>query len=113
MVMQSDERQRPDPLLGPQSARGGPVVAFDFDGTLTTRDSFTDFLRWRDGAFSYAMGLARLTPAAMRWVGNRDRSQIKAAARERGMQSLRAAALDAVRQGWTSFEELDRVTADA
>ena len=80
MVMQSDERQRPDPLLSPQAARGGPVVAFDFDGTLTTRDSFTDFLRWRDGAFSYALGLARLAPAAMRWVGNRDRAQIKAAA---------------------------------
>jgi general secretion pathway protein E len=40
-------------------------------------------------------------------------SQIKSAARERGMQSLRAAALDAVRQGWTTFEELERVTVDA
>jgi general secretion pathway protein E len=40
-------------------------------------------------------------------------SQIKAAARERGMQPLRAAALDAVRQGWTTFEELERVTVDA
>ena len=26
---------------------GQPVVAFDFDGTLTIRDSFTEFLRWR------------------------------------------------------------------
>ena len=80
MVMQSDERQRPDTLFSPQAARGGPVVAFDFDGTLTTRDSFTDFLRWRDGTFSYGLGLARLVPAALRWVGNRDRGQIKAAA---------------------------------
>jgi len=24
-----------------------PLVAFDFDGTLTTKDSFTAFLRWR------------------------------------------------------------------
>lgn len=80
MVMQFDERQRSGPTIGAQVARGGPVVAFDFDGTLTTRDSFTDFLRWRDGAFSYGLGLARLAPAAMRWVGNRDRAQIKAAA---------------------------------
>ncbi len=40
-------------------------------------------------------------------------SQIKAVARERGMQSLRSAALAAVRQGWTTFEELERVTVDA
>ena len=25
------------------------IVAFDFDGTLTVRDSFTGFLRWRAG----------------------------------------------------------------
>ncbi len=80
MVMHSDERQRPSPVPSPQAARGGPVVAFDFDGTLTTRDSFTDFLRWRDGTVSYGLGLARLMPAALRWLGNRDRAQIKAAA---------------------------------
>ncbi len=40
-------------------------------------------------------------------------SRVKQAARERGMQSLRVAALEAVRQGWTTFEELDRVTVDA
>jgi phosphatidylglycerophosphatase C len=26
---------------------GPPLVAFDFDGTLTVRDSFTAFLKWR------------------------------------------------------------------
>ena len=26
-----------------------PIVAFDFDGTLTVRDSFTAFLKWRAG----------------------------------------------------------------
>jgi len=31
-------------------APGQPIVAFDFDGTLTIRDSFTTFLRWRAGA---------------------------------------------------------------
>ncbi|MEK8050049.1 GspE/PulE family protein [Ideonella sp. DXS22W] len=40
-------------------------------------------------------------------------SAIKQAARERGMQSLQAAALAAVRAGRTSFEEMDRVVAAA
>jgi len=39
-------------------------------------------------------------------------SQIKAAARERGMKPLRATALQAVLDGQTTFEELERVTLD-
>jgi len=39
-------------------------------------------------------------------------SQIKEAARSRGLRPLRAAALDAVRRGDTTFEELGRVTLD-
>ena len=44
-------------------AKGAPVVAFDFDGTLTIRDSFTAFLRWRAGAGAWALGLVRMAPA--------------------------------------------------
>jgi hypothetical protein len=40
-------------------------------------------------------------------------SRIKQRARERGMRPLRDAALDAVREGWTTIEEVERVTADA
>ena len=40
-------------------------------------------------------------------------SRLKAAARERGMRPLRDAALDGVREGWTTSEEVERVTADA
>ncbi|MDT9000921.1 GspE/PulE family protein [Paucibacter sp. APW11] len=39
-------------------------------------------------------------------------SQIKEAARSRGMKPLRAMALDCVRRGETTFEELERVTLD-
>ena len=39
-------------------------------------------------------------------------SQIKEAARARGMKPLRAVALAAVCQGETTFEELERVTLD-
>ena len=57
-----------------------PVVAFDFDGTLTIRDSFTAFLKWRAGPTRYALGLVRLAPAAVAYLFHRDRGRIKAAA---------------------------------
>jgi phosphatidylglycerophosphatase C len=56
-----------------------PLVAFDFDGTLTWRDSFRAFLAWRFGSLRYALGLARLGPAALAYVRDRDRGRIKAA----------------------------------
>lgn len=56
------------------------VVAFDFDGTLTTGDSFTDFLKWRAGPIGWLTGLARLIPASCLWIVNRDRGRIKSAA---------------------------------
>lgn len=56
-----------------------PIVAFDFDGTLTIRDSFTAFLRQRAGVGRWAIGLARMAPALAAYVGDRDRGRIKAA----------------------------------
>lgn len=56
------------------------IVAFDFDGTLTTRDSFTSFLAWRAGRARYALGMIKLAPALVRYLGDRDRGRIKAAA---------------------------------
>jgi len=56
-----------------------PIVAFDFDGTLTIRDSFTEFLRWRAGKRAWALGLAKMTPAIATYARTRDRGRIKAA----------------------------------
>lgn len=58
----------------------GGIVAFDFDGTLTVRDSFTAFLRWRAGPSGYAQGLRRLMPATLAYLRDRDRGRLKAAA---------------------------------
>jgi len=55
------------------------IVAFDFDGTLTIRDSFTGFLRWRAGAGGWFGGLARMTPDLIGYAGHRDRGRLKAA----------------------------------
>ena len=63
--------------------RQGPparLVAFDFDGTLSYRDSFMAFLAWRNGPLGYALGLARLLPAALAYLAHRDRGRLKAAA---------------------------------
>jgi len=57
-----------------------PIVAFDFDGTLTTRDSFTAFLKWRSSRGRWMLGGLRLAPAALAYLIHRDRGRIKAAA---------------------------------
>ncbi|CAN5233433.1 HAD-IB family hydrolase [soil metagenome] len=56
-----------------------PIVAFDFDGTLTIRDSFTEFLKWRAGPGGWALGLLRMAPAVATYARDRDRGRIKAA----------------------------------
>jgi phosphatidylglycerophosphatase C len=57
-----------------------PIVAFDFDGTLTVRDTFTAFLAWRKGPVGYLVGLARLTPDLIHYLRDRNRGRLKAAA---------------------------------
>lgn len=66
----------------------GAIVAFDFDGTLTVRDSFTAFLRWRAGGLGFALRAIRLAPAALRYLMDRDRGRIKAAAARVYLQGL-------------------------
>jgi phosphatidylglycerophosphatase C len=63
-----------------QGAPTRPIVAFDFDGTLTVRDSFAAFLAWDAGGPKAALAAARLAPAALRYVLDRDRGRLKAAA---------------------------------
>jgi HAD superfamily hydrolase (TIGR01490 family) len=54
------------------------LAVFDFDGTLTYRDSFTLFLRKELGFFRYALGLIRLAlPALGFLVGHKTRDELK------------------------------------
>jgi|SRR6185312_13807213 len=77
------------------SAAPRPIVAFDFDGTLTTRDSFTAFLKWRAGPARYALGLVRLAPAALAYLVHRDRGRIKAAAAREYLRGVPRGQLEA------------------
>lgn len=72
-----------------------PIVAFDFDGTLTIRDSFTAFLRWRAGAGGWAVGLAKMAPALAAYIGDRDRGRIKAASVREFLHGVERQALEA------------------
>lgn len=55
------------------------IVAFDFDGTLSIRDSYTTFLKWRVGDAVWMATIVQLLPAALRYLVDRDRGAIKAA----------------------------------
>src|SRR5579872_7256101 len=57
-----------------------PIVAFDFDGTLTIRDSYRAFLAWRVGRRAYAAGLAKLARPALAYLSHKDRERLKIAA---------------------------------
>ena len=79
-----------------QSAEGGRcVVAFDFDGTLTIRDSFTAFLRWKAGPGGWALGLLKMAPAMAAYARDRDRGRIKAASVREFLGGMSRTSLDA------------------
>ena len=84
------------PIPGDPAGQGpAPVVAFDFDGTLTVKDSFMAFLRWRVGALRWAVGLIRLVPSSVAYLVHRDRGRIKAAAVREFLKGLPRAELEA------------------
>lgn len=70
------------------------IVAFDFDGTLTIRDSFTEFLRWRAGPGGWALGLVKLAPAVAAYARDRDRGRIKAASVREFLKGVDRATLE-------------------
>ena len=67
-----------DPASGAAPSRQ-PIVAFDFDGTLTAHDSFAAFLRWRTGPWRWSLGLVQLAPSLLAYVATHDRDRLKSA----------------------------------
>ena len=88
------------------------IVAFDFDGTLTIRDSFTEFLRWRAGAGGWALGLVKMAPALATYARDRDRGRIKAASVKEFLKGVPRAQLEQdaeafAGQVWPGFMRYD------
>jgi phosphatidylglycerophosphatase C len=101
-------RQSDEPIV----AKGVPVVAFDFDGTLTIRDSFTAFLRRRAGPGGWALGLVKLAPAVATYARDRDRGRIKAAAVKEFLKGVSRAELETeaerfAERAWADFMRPD------
>jgi phosphatidylglycerophosphatase C len=91
---------------------GRPIVAFDFDGTLTIRDSFIQFLRWRAGPGGWALGLVKLAPAVAAYARDRDRGRIKAASVKEFLLGVERATLEAeaerfAERVWSGFMRPD------
>nr|WP_295227790.1 HAD-IB family hydrolase [uncultured Brevundimonas sp.] len=98
--------------LRQSTANGRVIVAFDFDGTLTIRDSFTEFLRWRAGPGAWALGLVKLAPALAAYAKDRDRGRIKAASVREFLlgvsrQTLEAEAAAFAEEIWPRFMRPD------
>ena len=110
------ERQSPPEGSAPDAdspPKYRPLVAFDFDGTLTSRDSFTAFLRWRFGARAYAAGVMALAPDAARYVLDRDRGRLKAAAARRFLAGMPREELEAWAQTFASEQGRALLRPDA
>lgn len=91
MVTSRNDSQGPG---GSGIHRAGPLVAFDFDGTLTTRDCFMAFLQWRASRTEYLGGIAKLAPSALGYAFHRDKGRLKAAAVRTFLRGLPRRVLD-------------------
>ena len=89
MGMNTLPRQSPSARPAP----GQAIVAFDFDGTLTIRDSYNEFLKWRAGPGAWALGLVKLAPALAVYARDRDRGRLKAAATKEFLAGMTRAEL--------------------
>ena len=98
---------------GPAGQPQPPLVAFDFDGTLTTQDSFTTFLKWRAGPKGYARGLLRMTPSLLAYVFHRDRGRLKAAAVREFLRGVSRETLEAEARSFAELKGRSLLRPDA
>ena len=92
---------------------GRPIVAFDFDGTLTVRDSFTALLRWKAGPARYGAGIASLAPDLVSYLLTRDRGALKVAAAKRFFGPARKADIESVARRFAEIHARDLFRPDA
>ena len=90
-----------------------PIVAFDFDGTITVRDSFVGFLRWRAGPVRFLAGVARMAPAGVAFAIDRDRGRIKAAAVRRFLGGMTVGEVGAEAEAFAAAEGPGLLRPDA
>jgi phosphatidylglycerophosphatase C len=89
------------------------LVAFDFDGTLTVRDTFLAFLFWRTRGLSRLVALIRMVPSALAYVWRRDRGRIKAAAVKAFLGGVEAGTLAGAAERFADLHYDDLMRPDA
>ncbi len=94
-----------------QGAPAAPVAAFDFDGTLTIRDSFSAFLAWDAGGARAVVAAAWLAPAGLLYLLDRDRGRLKAAAARVFLRGRTLASVQATAEAFAG--EIDLLRPDA
>lgn len=92
---------------------GRPIAAFDFDGTISTHDSFVAFLQHRLGVVRYGLGLLRLLPSLWLYATDRDRGRVKSDMFLIYLQGLDHQALEAAAEAFAeqAFKRLIRPDA--
>jgi phosphatidylglycerophosphatase C len=90
-----------------------PLVAFDFDGTLTHRDSFLAFLRWRFGPATYYGRLAGLTGAMAKYGADRDRGRLKGAIVKAFLAGLPMDDVRAAAERFATYSQARLIRSDA
>lgn len=90
-----------------------PLVAFDFDGTLTWRDSFRAFLAWKTGSCGYALGLAKLAPEVLGWLSHHDRGRLKTAMVRRFLGGAHREEIEAEARAFATDQAQDLLRPDA
>ena len=90
-----------------------PLVAFDFDGTLTCRDSFLAFLAWRAGPPRHALGMIRMAPAALAYLRDRDRTALKGAMVREYLRGARRGELEIEAQAFAAAASRGLLRPDA
>ncbi len=79
------------------------LIVFDFDGTITTKDTFALFLRYYSGSISWFFKILRLLPTFIAYkLGRIDRHAVKAAVIYRFFKDQSAAEVDAKAQKFAS-----------
>ncbi|MET0547331.1 MAG: HAD-IB family hydrolase [Caulobacterales bacterium] len=82
-------------MTAPQPKPAPRIVAFDLDGTLTTKDTLTQFLIWRAGVLKAAFIGILLIPYALAYALRLlNRGQIKQAALRRFIKGVPAETLE-------------------
>jgi phosphatidylglycerophosphatase C len=90
-----------------------PIVAFDFDGTLTVHDTLTAFLIWRESPFGFALGLLPLAPQAVLYLRHRDRGRLKAAVVKRFLAGMTRGEIEEAARRFAEVRARTFLRADA